>query len=371
MKILVFNWQDIRNPLGGGAEVHLHEIFKRLAQRGHEVTLYCSRFRGSEAGETIDGIRVVRGGGRNFFNYSVPFRYRKEFAGERYDVIVDDINKIPFYTPLFVKEPVVGILHHLFGTSIFSEAPFPAALYVLASEWMALRIYRNTRIAVVSESTKQELISHGFRRDLLHIVPNCVDHQVYQSVLRAGQGNVIGYLGRLKKYKSVEHLLSAFAIVLKETPDARLVIVGEGDARKGLELFARDLRIAQSVEFTGYVTQETKVGYLNRMKFAVNTSAKEGWGLTVIEANACGVPLIASDVSGLRDSVLHEKTGLLYDYGDIEQLAEKMLLLLRDEHLRSRLSREALEWAGTFHWDRSADAMLDVLTGAADGGHNA
>lgn len=362
MKILVFNWQDIRNPLGGGAEVHLHEIFKRIAARGHQVTLFCSSFPGAPAEETIDGIRVIRAGRRNLFNFGVPKQYFSRFRNENYDVVVDDINKIPFYTPLYVKKPLVGIVHHLFSKSIFLEAAWPAALYVYGAEQCIPLIYKSIPMAVVSESTREELVQKGFDQSKIAIVPNAVDTALYRPTdVRHQAAPLIGHLGRLKKYKSVDHLLEAFKIVRMELSEARLVIVGEGDVRPALERKARELGISDATTFTGQVSDTEKVRLLNQMTLSVNCSAKEGWGLTVIEANACGVPVVASDVPGLRDAVLDEKTGLLYEYGNIEQLAQKMLLLLRDTQLRQRLAREALRWAQSFRWEDSAEKMLKVL----------
>lgn len=362
MNILVFNWQDIRNPLGGGAEVHLHEIFKRIAARGHRVTLFCSAFPGAPAEEMIDGIRVVRSGSRSLFNLSVPQQYVFRFRNEHYDVVVDDINKIPFYTPLYVREPLVGIVHHLFSRSIFLEATWPAALYVYGAEQLIPLAYKSIPMAVVSESTRQELVQKGFNVSKITIVPNAVDTTLYRPVeMQKHAGPLIGYLGRLKKYKSVDHLLEAFKIVRLEVPAVRLVIVGDGDARPALERKARALGIADATTFTGQVSDAEKVKLLNQMTLAVNCSVKEGWGLTVIEANACAVPVVASDVPGLRDAVLDEKTGLLYEYGNIEQLAQKMLLLLRDAQLCRRLAGEALQWAESFRWEDSAEKMLEVL----------
>jgi glycosyltransferase involved in cell wall biosynthesis len=362
MNILVLNWQDIKNPLGGGAEVHMHEIFKRIVAMGHSVTLYCSRFPGSTQKEEIDGLRVIREGGRSLFNFYVPLRYRSQFRKEGFDVVVDDINKIPFYTPRFVDKPLAGIVHHLFGKTIFLEAPFVAASYVYLAEKAAARVYRNTPMAVVSESTRQELIGLGFAAANIVIVPNAVNTKIYAPSVELPQGRpLIGHVGRLKKYKSVDHLLRAFQIVVKEIPDARLRIVGDGDFRPDLERLAHDLVIADQVEFTGYLSQGEKVRQLNQMSVAVNCSAKEGWGLTVIEANACGVPVVASDVPGLRDSVVDEKTGLLYEFGNIEQLAQKIMLVLRDENLRSRMRMDALEWGRSFNWEESAKKMIGFL----------
>jgi glycosyltransferase involved in cell wall biosynthesis len=362
MNILVLNWQDIKNPLGGGAEVHLHEIFRRVVGMGHSVTLYCSRFPGAAETEEIDGLRIVREGGRYLFNFHVPRRYQSQFRREGFDVVVDDINKIPFYTPWFVEKPLAGIVHHLFGKAIFLEAPFGPASYVYLAERMAAPVYRNTPMAVVSESTRQELVDLGFPSANIVIVPNAVNGEVYKpSKDPEPVRPLIGHLGRLKKYKSVDHLLRAFQIVLKEFPDVRLKIIGDGDFRPELERLASELGIAGQVGFTGYLSEADKVRQLHQMTVAVNCSAKEGWGLTVIEANACGVPVVASDVPGLRDSVVNEKTGLLYEFGNIEQMAQKISLILRDENLRHRMRADALEWGRSFNWEESAKKMIVFL----------
>jgi glycosyltransferase involved in cell wall biosynthesis len=364
MKILIFNWQDIRNPLAGGAEVHLHEIFSRVAAMGHEVTLFCSSFEGAAAEETIGGIRVVREGGRYLFNFLVPLRYRKRFARERYDVVLDDMNKLPFLTPLYVKEPLTLIVHHLFDTVIFREAILPLALYVYLAERTGVALYRRRRIPVfaVSPSTREELLKKGFRASDIEIVRNCVDHAVFRPTgLPRSPTPLVGYMGRLKKYKSVDHLLRAFAIFLRSVPGAKLVIIGEGDDRRDLEKSAQGLGIGGSVRFTGFVSEEEKVRLLQEVWFLVNPSSVEGWGLTVIEANACGVAVIASDVPGLRDAIKDGETGMLYPYGNIDDLVDKMIRLAGDSQLRIRLGASAQEWAGTFDWQRVAEQTVALL----------
>ncbi len=362
MKILLLNWQDIKNPFGGGAEVYLHQIFKRLAAQGHEITLLCSQFQGAPAEEEIDGLRIVRSGNRSLFNFAVPIEYAKRFRHEGYDIVIDDINKIPFYTPLFIREPLLGMVMHLFGNAIFKEASVLAATYVYGAERLAHSVYRKTPLVAISESTRQELLSHGCQEENIFLVPCAVNHEIYHQlpgVIRTEP--MIGYIGRIKKYKSVDHLLRAFAIALKEMPQTKLIIIGEGDGRLAFERLSRELHIDHATTFTGFLPVEEKVRLLNQMQIVVNTSAKEGWGLTVTEANACGTPAIASDVPGLRDAVIDGETGLLYEYGNIEQLAEKILLLLRDEHLRARLTTGALAYAQSLTWDASAKIMLDVI----------
>jgi glycosyltransferase involved in cell wall biosynthesis len=362
MRILLLNWQDIKNPSGGGAEVYLHQIFKRLAGQGHKITLLCSQFAGAPAEEEIDGIFVVRKGNRNLFNYIVPIEYATKFHHEPYDIVIDDINKIPFYTPAFVRKPLLGMVMHLFDTSIFKEASIPAASYVYCAEQIALSVYKRTPLVAISESTLHELLDHGYQRDNVFLVPCAVNHATYRPLPEVIRNEpIIGYVGRIKKYKSVDHLLYAFAIVQKEMPDAKLIVIGEGDGRPVFQQLSYKLNIDHATTFTGFLPLEEKVRLLNRMQLVVNTSAKEGWGLTVTEANACGAPAVASNVPGLRDAVIDGETGLLYEYGNIEQLAEKILLLLRDQNLRSRLSSAALKYAQSLTWDNSAKVMLDVI----------
>ena len=357
--ILVINWRDIKNPEAGGAEVHLHEIFKRIAGMGHHVTLLASAFEGSPREETVDGIRVIRRGGKFSFNFHVPGACSALMRERNYDVVVDDVNKIPFYTPAYIRKPVLALAHHLFAETIFLETFFPLATYVYLSEWLIPLFYRNTRFIVVSQSTKDELVSRGLREDRIGIVYNAVDHGVYRPDFGAkSESPTIGYVGRIKKYKCIEHLLRACRIVFDGLPEARLVIAGSGDHLDSLKSTASALGIADRTDFIGFVGEEEKVAMLQRAHVVANPSSKEGWGVTVIESNACGTPVVASNVPGLRDAVVDEETGFLVPHGDVEALAERLLLLLGDEALRRSMSEKAVEWSLRFDWDESARSIV-------------
>lgn len=364
MKILIFNWQDIRNPLAGGAEVHLHEVFERIAGFGHEVTLYCSGAPGAPGEERRNGLTIIREGGRYLFNFRVPGAYRRRFREGHFDIVIDDMNKIPFFTPLFVREPLVGITHHLFRRSIFRETNILFALYVYLMESLAISLYKDRRIPFIvgSPSTRQELLSLKFPADSITLINYAVDHHVHRlDGVPKSSTPLIGYFGRLKKYKSIDHLLEAMHIVLERHPDLRLLIVGEGDDRPRLEALTRSLGLWKNVEFTGFVDERRKIELLQQMWAKVTTSSKEGWGLTVLEANACGTPVIASDVPGLRDAVKDNVTGLLYPYGAVEELGKKISLILSNTALRETLRDNAIRWAKEFDWDIAAKRTLEVL----------
>lgn len=361
MKILVINWQDIKNPLGGGAEVHMHEIFKRVAGRGHDVTIYCCEVENEPAREIIDGIKIIRYGNRSLFNYTVKKMYRERFRLENFDIVFDDINKIPFYTPRFVKEPLIAISHHFFGKSIFRETNFVSGMYVYMAEKLVDKVYKNTPFAVVSQSTLNEFIERGFDRKNFTIVPNAIEPTEYpMAVGDKDEVPVISYFGRLKKYKSVDHLVRAFYLVRDEYPDAKLHILGKGDFLQELKELAENLNIDENTRFFGYVTDKEKIRLLSRAWCMVNTSMKEGWGITNIEANACGTPVISADSPGLRDSVKSGLSGLLYEYGNVNQLADILIKFIADKEERVRLYGGAVEWASTFSWDKSADIILEL-----------
>ena len=359
--ILIINWQDISNPMGGGAEVHLHEIFRRVVANGHKVTLLCCRYPDAQDEEIIDGIRIIRRGQRNTFNFVVPKAYRSLTKNRHFDIVFDDINKIPFFTPFFVNEPLIAIIHHFFGQSIFLESVLPFAGYVFFSEKFVPSIYSKVPFAAVSESTRRELVHKGVRSKI-NLLPNGVDFSRY-AVIDGMKSDIplIGYFGRLKKYKRIEHFLKAIPNIIKKLPTAKFLVVGEGSYRKNLEKLALSLGIFEKVQFTGAVSHREKVVLLNRMWIAVNPSPKEGWGLTVIEANACQTPVVAANSPGLCDSVLDNETGLLYEYGNIEQMTTKIIRLIDDKNQLKKMSVSAREWAGHFNWENSAELAIEMI----------
>jgi glycosyltransferase involved in cell wall biosynthesis len=162
----------------------------------------------------------------------------------------------------------------------------------------------------------------------------------------------------LKKYKSVHHLFQAFALVKDEFPQAELRIMGKGDAEQELRQLAEVLGITTNVRFYGFIAEADKARLLGEAHCVVNPSMKEGWGIINIEANACGTPVIAANVPGLRDAVQHDVSGLLYEYGDIPTLADTLRRVLSDDALQTRLSHGAIGFARQFNWDDSATKII-------------
>ena len=365
MKILVVNWMDMANPQAGGAEVHITEIFSRFVERGDEVTLVASGFPGGSRTGEYKGIRIVRTGTRETFNFAAPRLLMKLDRAENFDLVVDDINKVPLFTPLYLKKPILAVIPHLFGRAVYKETNSVIASYVYLMEFPIPWVYRNATFEVISESTGRDIVRRGIRPECIRVVHCGMDHSTYNfdpSAAKFGQPTIL-YVGRIKRYKSVDVIIRSLPEVAAKIPSARLVIVGSGDNIDELKQLSKNLGVAERVLFTGFVSTEEKVDWMRRSHVIVNPSPREGWGLTNIEANACGTVAAASDADGLRDSVIDGETGLLFPYGDHAALAGRLVQILSDDSLRSMLTKNALAWARSFTWEKAAQETMEIVDG--------
>ncbi len=363
-RVLIFNWRDTKHAYGGGAEVYVEEIAKRWVAEGHGVTIFCGNDGKLPRHEIRDGIRIVRRGGF-YLVYAWAFVYYFARFRGKYDVVIDCENGIPFFAPLYVKEPIVCLLHHVHQHIFFQFLPKPLALLAsfLEKTLMPL-VYARVPFVTVSTSSKRNMEALGIGKAGISIVhPGVRLDEFTPAPNKTDRPNIL-YLGRLKAYKSVDVLLRAFKEVIAERPEAKLIIAGDGDEESTLKKLAfEELRLGKDhVEFLGHISEERKKTLLQESWMLVNPSMMEGWGIVAIEANACGTPVIASDVPGLRDSVKNPHSGFLVPYGSEDAFAEKILLLIRDRELRNSMSRGAREWAENFDWNISSARMLAAIS---------
>lgn len=363
LRILVVNWQDRENPQAGGAETHLHEVFGGLARRGHDVTALVSGWPGAPSRITLDGIDVHRTGGRHTFPVAAPRYFRRRLASRPFDVVVEDLNKVPVFTPRWSEAPVLLLVHHLFGRTAFQQAYPPVAAATWLLERTVPRAYRGLPVVAVSESTRQDLIRRGVDGSAIDVIPNGIDLEAFTPSADGARFDVptILYLGRLKRYKRVDLVLRAAARLRERGHTFRVVIGGKGDHVDVLRALARNLRLEDRVEFPGFVPESERLELFRRSWVHVLTSPNEGWGIANIEAAACGTPTVASDSPGLRESVLDGETGFLVPHGDVAALAHRIASVLSDAELRDRLGRAARSFAEGYSWEASVLAMEAAL----------
>jgi len=352
VRILVVNWQDRENPQAGGAEIHLHEIFGRLAGAGHRVTLLCGGWPNSPQRAVLDGIDVHRVGTRHTFPFLARRYYRRHLHGTA-DVLVEDVNKVPLYTPWWGAAHTVALVPHLFGGTAFQELAAPLA----AAVWIAERplgvVYRSTPFEAISESTADDLAERGIPRRAIEVIYPGIDTQGYTpNESERSPTPVFAYLGRLKRYKGVHLVIRAFAE--SGTPDAVLEIAGAGDYRSALEGLAHSLDLGDRVRFLGRISESEKLSLLRRAWALAFASPKEGWGISNLEAAACATPVVASSSPGIRESVRDGETGFLVPHGDTGAMANAMRRLATSPKLVSELGSHARVFATSFTWERAA-----------------
>jgi glycosyltransferase involved in cell wall biosynthesis len=306
---------------------------------------------------------VHRTGSRYTFSVAAPRYFRRHLADTPFDVVVEDLNKVPLFTPYWVDAPVALIVHHLFGATAFEEASWPVALATWLLELTVPRVFRSAPVVAVSNSTREDLIERGLDAGRIEVIPNgiVVDHYVPGVPDERFPDPTILFLGRVKKYKRVDLILHALKRITDGGTHARLLIGGRGDHAADLQKLAGDLGLSAQVEFTGFLSEEKKLELFRRTWVHTITSSKEGWGIANMEAAASATPTVASDSPGLRESVIHGETGFLVPHGDVEALAREIQRLLTDDGLRLSMGLSARTFAERFSWDESASAIEAFL----------
>jgi glycosyltransferase involved in cell wall biosynthesis len=358
MRILILNWRDPRSPRGGGAELLTHEVAQRLVVRGHEVTWFSSRPDGLPAEETVDGVRIVRRGSELTTRWFAPAFARRLQP----DLIVDEVNTIPYFAPQWSRVPVLFWINQLAREVWWHEAPKPLAALGYASEPLYLQAYRSTPTVTISESTRDDLLRLGSHARI-DVMPMAVNTEPLAELpSKRLEGHLLA-IGRLAPSKRYDHAIRALAELRRTHPAATLTIIGDGPERERLESLARELGIADAVALTGRVDEAEKTRLLTDSDVLVGTSAREGWGLTVTEAAVRGTPAVVYDVPGFRDSVVDGRTGLLA--GETPRsLVHAIRPILDDRVLYDRLRAGARRQARMLDWDRTADAFEAAVRAA-------
>ncbi len=360
-RILVLNERDLAHPRAGGAEIHLARIFSRLAARGHTIVQVSAGFRDGASRAAQDGIVIERRRPLVAYYAGIPARLRRARREREFDVVVDCLNKLPFYAPLLAGGPVLALCHHLFGTVAYEEVAWPIASAVVLAESGLARAYRNTPFLAISESTRDDLVARGIDAERIKVSHPGIDPPTIAVDPDPERPPRLVYVGRLARYKRVDLLLRAAARLTDRFPALEITIIGRGPERAMLERLADGLALAERTHFTGFVDDRERDRLLAGAAVCAFPSEKEGWGLSVIEANAVATPVVARDAQGLRDSIRHGNTGWLVDLAgaDDEQAARRFAAALEaplagGERARAT-RREALAWSKRFDWERAAD----------------
>jgi glycosyltransferase involved in cell wall biosynthesis len=373
-------YPDPKRGLGvwGGGERQFYEISRRVAERGHDVTILTCQFPGQPTEEIIDGIRIYRiglsrdpktGGARKTVLPIFPYMIKtaRQAMG-----LAPNLIHCNTYFPVYpgkmaarsIGVPLVSTFHDIYGLRGWIESQRSLAWGFLGhlATTIAARLPHDLIISV-SPQCKQKLIDLGIPEEKITVIPNGVDLKFFDSVQAEKIPNQVLYVGRLVNFKHVDWLIEAFARVLKEVPEAKLKIVGDGPERGRLEELVRKLGLQACVTFTGLTpTYGAVTQYYKESEVFVLPSTVEGEAIVLKEAMAAGLPLIAINIpgSGVLSLMREGENGFLIEPGRPELIAEKLVQLLRDEKLKERMGMAGRKFVEKFDWDVIADRTLQV-----------
>jgi glycosyltransferase involved in cell wall biosynthesis len=370
-RVLFFATRDWYHPGTTGGDITMWEYARYLASVGHDVTFVASSFPGAPTSITLDGLNVVRLGGIHSL-WIRTFLYYISHCRGRYDVVVTEGfggSRIPRLVPLYASEPIITEWHQIHRDLFAAQYPrfFVGPLNVL--ERVTAWVHRNTLVRAGTKEWQDAFPRIGFSPERVFLVPVSIreDWLVEPDPGRGAEPTIL-WLGKFRRYKCPHHAVLALREVVRRFPDARLILAGRHDDRnyeRSIEMLVRRLGLEASVEFRFNISEAEKRTLLDTSRLLVLPSSVEGFGVVVLEANACGVPVLAS--SGVPEGAVKQGyNGLRYEFGDVEALAEAIVRVLTDDQLHDLLSRNAIDFARNFGW-RGVGAQFErVVQRAAD-----
>jgi glycosyltransferase involved in cell wall biosynthesis len=361
MNILILNWRDPKNPKSGGAEIVTMGHAKAWIMAGHRVTWFTSKFKNCKAQEEIEGINIIRKGNSLTVYLLAPIFYF--VTGQKFDIVVDEIHGLPFFTPIYVHKPKIAFIHEVADEIWDSMYPFPISVLGKLFESIYFRFYQNIKFWTDADSTIGDLEKQGIKRKNCTVINCPIVSKPLIKLPEKEKNTTFIFVSRIVKMKGIEEVIKAFHYVSIENMNARLWIVGNGDKKYENELreMINIYSLSNKVKFWGRVSEENKFKLLGKAHLLLHASVKEGWGLVVIEAASQGTPSVVYNVSGLKDSVKNNKTGIVLERNVPEEMAKEALKLFEEKERYRTYQINGLAWSKSLTWEKAAKESLNLI----------
>ncbi len=362
MRILILNWRDIKNPAAGGAEILTHEMAKLWVAWGNGVTQISAKFEGASDSEVVDGVKLIRMGSWWSVHF-LAFLYYLSNLRNKTDIIVDEVHGLPFFSKLYAPSKTILFACEVADQLFFKVFPYPVALIGRILEEIYFGVYKDSRVLAISSSTKDDLVSHGFSKTKITVLPMGLTVPKGIKKLSKEKDPTIIYLSRINKQKGIEDAVEAFAMIHKELPQGRLWVVGSGDADyvRGIQNKIRKLGLSKFVKFFGFVDEVKKLQLLSRAHIFIFPSIHEGWGLVIVEAGVVGTPTAVYNVAGARDVVKNGRQGIMVEKNRPDLLARSIIEVLENGKLYKDLLYRIKPFEKNIGWDKTARKAYEVF----------
>lgn len=356
-------------PFVGGVEESSLGLSRELVRLGHSVKVICAQEGAGVGAKTIDGIEVVR--------LPYPFKVANTnvtvslplwLLREEYDLVH---TYLPTPWSADWSGVIAGLKRKPLVLTYHNDIVGSGANRLIAGLYnkTLLRFTLNrARRIIVTSGRYAELSPHlASYRDKICVIPVGVDTDRFRPLPISREANTLSFLSILDeyhRYKGLDHLMEAIALTRRRIPDVKLVVGGKGrlvDYYRGL---ASDLGISDAVRFEGFVPEEALVKFYNQYSVFVlpsTTSEQEGFGIALLEAMSCGVPVIATTAVGMVQEIQDSKAGLIASPGDTKALAEAITSLLHERQLREEMGRNGRKLVkDRFDWRAVAHRVIEI-----------
>lgn len=360
MKILWFTWKDSGHPQKGGAEKLNEFIFKKLSADGHKLKIITASYQSATVYEKNQFYEIYRVG-RGIFLYPQSYLYFHKYLKDWPDLIVEEINTIPFFTPLYSQKKKVIIIYQLCQKIWFYQMFFPLNLLGFLLEPIYLKIFKKQKIITISTSTKKDLLKLGFKKENINVIPVKIRAVRSKEVSKNKHFTLLS-LASARPMKRIHHVILAYQHLKKIIPDLQLYLVGNYQSLYGklLKIFCQNNPHIQI--FEGLKDQEI-ASVISRTHLIVSTAVKEGWGLTINEAALHKIPAVVYNVDGLRDNVIDQKTGLICQVNKPQELAAKIYFLYKHKKFYKKMTQFCQKKSVSYTTDTCYQQFKKILHG--------
>lgn len=357
MKIAIVVFQFPPKWLAG-TEIATYNIAKHLAREGHEVHIVTSRDEGLPELHSENGFDIHRHAapkipffGLLFFWIRICFEIKK--------IKPDIVHTQNFGSclPAYVTKKILKIPYLVWGrgNDIYQPSWFIQK---------TTKLFCNNADAIVAlTENMREKISEKCEKEIF-VISNGINLELFfqgdPGVKAQRTTKNIIFVGRLHSVKGVQYLIEAMKQIHDEMPDVTLLLVGEGSERNYLEHLTAMSGLSGCIDFIGRVPHEAIAEYMNRSDIFVLPSISESFGMVNVEAMACGLPVVASRVGGIPDIVTDNVNGYLVEPGNSEAIAEKVLILLRNDQKRQEFSKTNREKAKQYEWGTIVEKLEKI-----------
>lgn len=361
-KVLFLNWKDITHPSAGGAELLTNILAQHLATT-YSVTYFTSTYPSATPTETLNGYTIIRRGNIYTTYIHAYIWWHLQKNKKDWKCIIDQVHGFPFFAPLYCKHPPVITLVMEVAGDLWNNTK-PAILGIIGKllERAWLFIYKKNTIVTISDSTKNQLLQRGIGARFISILPMFTNiHR--KTIPQKLNPPTLLVIGRIAPVKQIEHAIAAYNLARVSFPTLILVIIGKTEPayQEYKSFILKKIGNDPNILLIKNASEAKKQTWLEQAHILLMPSQKEGYGLVVLEAAACGTPAIGYRVSGIQDAIVHNETGILTDTATPPAMADAICKILADISLYTNIQQRAYEYANSHTQEITTTLFQKIL----------